>query len=114
MALRTTIDLNAPDKTETTVDVTNTPRGVFSRSRPDPNGPYVYTYTNIGNIKKTVTSTVKTWLANTYAACTTARTSYDGNGSLRISEANPVVKAYTLEISESEETTTITFIPMEE
>jgi len=92
MALRTTIDLNAPDKTETTDDVTSWPRGFYDRE--------TFVFTQKGTFKSTVTHTVKTWVANTLAACNTARGAYAGTGAVRIIEAHPVVKAYTLEISE--------------
>jgi hypothetical protein len=103
MALRTTIDLDAPDKTDIVDDVTTVPRGTLVDG----------VYTDLGMIKRTVTHTVKTWVANTYAACTTARTSYAGTGSVRITEQSPVVKAYTLEISEDSDIV-VTLIPPEE
>ena len=82
MALRTTIDLDAPDVTDRTVDKTAVPRGVLVDGT---------TYTPWGHILTTSTHTVKRWVANTKAACDTAETTYvaaEGTGSIRISIAN--------------------------
>jgi hypothetical protein len=106
MALRSTIDLDAPDVTDRTVDVTAVPRGVLIDGT---------TYTPWGHIVTKATHTVKRWIANTKAACDTAETSYvaaEGTGSLRISIANDVTKAYTLEITETENT--VEFVPVPE
>jgi hypothetical protein len=102
MALRTTIDLDAPDRQEITDDVVTTPRGTFVGE----------VWTETGRIQKTATRTVKTWVANTRAACEAARTAYAGTGSVRITEASPVIKSYLLEISEEE--ITVEFFPEEE
>jgi len=105
MALRTTIDLESPDRTDTTKDITNTPRGTYTTT------PFSFTLRGVLRIE--TTHVVKTWIANTKAACDTAAAAYEGNGSIRITEAHPVIKAYTLEISE-DSGPVATWIPVEE
>jgi len=106
MALRTTIDLDAPDVTDRTVDKTAVPRGGLTSDGG------VWTWETVGHIVTKATHTVNRWVANTKAACDSAETAYvaaAGTGSIRISIANEVTKSYTLENTET--VNTVEFVP---
>jgi len=108
MALRTTINLAAPDVTDRVVDVTAVPRGGLTSDGG------VWTWETVGHIITKATHTVERWVANTKAACDTAETTYvaaAGTGSIRISIENDVTKAYTLEITETENTVEFEPVP---
>lgn len=112
MALKTTINLSTPDKIETKVDVTLSPRGRWKRDASD---PPVWTFTLWGTYRTVRTDTIKTWFACTLSACETAASTYSelgGLGSYAYEETVEALHSYTFMITES--TLTRTFVRAEE
>ena len=104
MALKTTINLSRPDKTETKVDVTLSPRGYWRR---DDSDPPVWTFTPWGTYRSVRTDTIKTWFACTLSACETAASTYSGLGSYAYEETVEALHSYTFMITESALTFTL-------
>ena len=109
MALKTTINLSKPDKIESKVDVTLSPRGYWVK---DDSDPPVWTYTPWGTYRSVRTDTIKTWFACTLSACETAASTYSGLGSYAYEETVEALHSYTFMITES--TLTETFVRAEE
>ena len=95
MALKTTINEATPDKTETKRDRTTLTRGYWSETEPD-----VFSYTNLGFLIRTAIYTIKTWFACTQSACATFDATYEGGGSIEITEVSEVLHAYQLTLTE--------------
>jgi hypothetical protein len=106
MALKTTINLSTPDKIETKVDVTLSPRGRWKR---DDSDPPVWTFTLWGIYRTVRTDTIKTWFACTLSACQAAASTYSGSGlgSYAYEETVEALHSYTFRITESELTRTL-------
>ena len=104
MALKTTINLFTPDKTESKVDVTLSPRGYWVA---DDSNPPVWTFTPFGTFRAVRTDTIKTWFACTLSACQTAASTYSGLGSYAYEETVEALHSYTFMITESELTKTL-------
>ena len=109
MALKTTINLSSPDKVETKVDVTLSPRGYWMH---DDSDPPVWTYTPLGTLRSVRTDTIKTWFACTLSACETAASTYSGLGSYAYEETVEALHSYTFMVTES--TLTETWVRVEE
>ena len=109
MALKTTINLSKPDKIESKVDVTLSPRGYW---KADDSDPPVWTYTHRGTFRTVRTDTIMTWFACTLSACQTAASTYSGPGSYAYEETVEALHSYTFMITES--TLTKTLIRAEE
>ena len=106
MALNSSINLSTPDKTETKVDVTLSPRGYWM---PDDSNPPVWTFTPFGTFRAVRTDTIKTWFACTLSACQTAASTYSGLGSYAYEETVEALHSYTFMITESELTETLVY-----
>ena len=104
MALKTTINLSTPDKIETKVDVTLSPRGRWKRDASDPS---VRTFTLWGTFRTVRTDTIKTWFACTLSACASAAATYNGTGSYAYEETVEALHSYTFRITESVLTETL-------
>jgi hypothetical protein len=104
MALKTTINLAKPDKVETKVDVTLSPRGRWKRDASDPS---VRTFTLWGTFRSVKTDTIKTWFACTLSACQAAASTYSGLGSYAYEETVEALHSYTFMITESTLTKTL-------
>lgn len=97
MALRTTIVAESPDRTEKKYDRSSSRRGYWKAS--EVNGTFVYV--PMGYLNEVQTHTIQTWYANTQAACEAFADAYVGAGSIEIEESSPVVRAYTLRLTET-------------
>ena len=106
MALKTTINLFTPDKTESKVDVTLSPRGTWKL---DDSVPPVWKFTLWGTYRTVTTYTIKTWFACTLSACAAASSAYDGTGSYAYEETVEALHSYTFMITESELTKTLVY-----
>ena len=106
MALKTTINLFTPDKTETKVDVTLSPRGTWEL---DNSVPPVWTFTPWGTYRTVRTDTIKTWFACTLSACAAASAAYSGLGSYAYEETVEALHSYTFMITESTLTKTLVY-----
>ena len=109
MALKTTINLSTPDKIESKVDVTLSPRGYWAA---DDSDPPVWTFTPLGTWRAVRTDTIKTWFACTLSACQTAASTYSGLGSYAYEETVEALHSYTFMVTES--TLTETLVRVEE
>jgi hypothetical protein len=98
MALKSTIDADAPDKVEYQVDRNTKRRGYWAVSTETPG---LKEYIPLGYLIATDKHTIKTWFACTQAACTTFQSTYAGGGSIEVDEVSPVVKAYNLRLTET-------------
>ena len=106
MALNSSINLSTPDKTETKVDVTLSPRGYWMH---DDSDPPVWTFTPWGTYRTVRTDTIKTWFACTLSACAAASAAYSGLGSYAYEETVEALHSYTFMITESELTETLVY-----
>ena len=107
MALKTTINLSTPDKTESKVDVTVGHRDFWKRT-----GENEWTIEPVRQKRRVETQTSKKWFACTLAACEAAATAYvtaDGTGSYAWDETSEIIHAYTFSIVET--TITIALVP---
>jgi len=107
MALKTTINLSAPDKTESKVDVTVGHRGFWKLTGEDE-----WTLEPVGQMRRVETHTIKTWFACTLAACEGAAAAYvaaDGPGSYAYEETSEIIHSYSFSIIET--TITIALLP---
>ena len=99
MALKTTINLSTPDKTESKVDVTVGHRGFWKVSDED-----VWTFQPVGHMRTVESHTIKTWFACTLAACEAAATAYVtayGTGSYAWEETSAIIHSYTFSVIET-------------
>ncbi len=96
MALKTTINLSYPDKTETRVDVTVGARGYWQSD-----GDGGWELVKVGNWRREATDTVQTWFACTLSACETAAAAYSGDGSYSYEETNEIVHSYMFQVIET-------------
>ena len=106
MALKTTINLSTPDKTEKKVDVTVSHRDFWKRT-----GERVWTIEPVRQRRRVETQTIKKWFACTLAACEAAATAYvtaDGTGGYAWEETSEIIHSYTFSIIET--TITIAFL----
>ena len=106
MALKTTINLSTPDKTESKVDVTVGHRHFWKRTEEN-----VWTIESAPRRRSVETQTIKTWFACTLAACEAAATAYvtaDGTGGYAWEETSEIIHSYTFSIIET--TITIAFL----
>ena len=106
MALNSSINLSTPDKTESKVDVTLSPRGYWVA---DDSNPPVWTFTPWGTYRTIRTDTIKTWFACTLSACAAASAAYSGLGSYAYEETVEALHSYTFMITESELTETLVY-----
>jgi len=97
MALKSTIDANAPDKVEYQDDRNTKRRGYWAAGA----SPGLFEFIPLGYLIATDKHTTKTWFACTQAACTTFKSTYVGAGSIEIDEVSPVVKSYNLRLTET-------------
>jgi len=107
MALNSSINLSAPDKTETKVDVTVGHRGVWKLTGEDE-----WTLEPVGQMRRVESNTIKTWFACTLAACEAAANAYvaaEGTGSYAWEETSAIIHAYTFTIIET--TITVALLP---
>ena len=107
MALNDSINLSAPDKTESKVDVTVGHRGYWKLT-----GDNEWTLVPIGRMRRVETHTINTWFACTLAACEAAATAYvtaDGTGSYAWDETSEIIHSYTFSIIET--TITVALVP---
>ena len=107
MALKSSINLSTPDKTESKVDATVGHRGVWKLTGEDE-----WPLEPVGQMRRVETHTIKTWFACTLAACEAAATAYvtaDGTGSYAWEETNEIIHSYTFTIIET--TITIALLP---
>lgn len=96
MALKTTINLDSPDKTEQRNDVTVSPRGRWEWDKDEKKHRYI----TLGVIRVVKEITEKTWFACTLSACYAAAASYSGMGSYLYEESVPVLHSYTFKVIE--------------
>lgn len=107
MALKTTINLSTPDKTETKVDVTVGHRGFWKLT-----GESEWTLVPVGQMRRVESHTIKTWFACTLSACEAAAADYvaaEGTGSYAWEETSEIIHAYTFTITET--TITVALLP---
>ena len=96
MALKNSIDLSLPDKTEKRNDVTASPRGYWKWDRDEGKHSYI----TLGVIRVVKEITEKTWFACTLSACYEAAGTYSGQGSYQYEETVPVLHSYTFKVIE--------------
>lgn len=96
MALKTSINLGSPDKTEKRYDVTVSPRGYWKWDKDEG----MHTYITLGVIRVVKEITEQTWFACTLYACQSAAGSYSGMGSYQYEETVPVLHSYTFKVIE--------------
>ena len=95
MALKNTINEATPDKVETKRDRTTARRGYWSETEPG-----VFSYTTLGYFIRVAIYTIKAWFACTKSACEAFDATYEGGGSIEITEVSEVLHAYQLTLTE--------------
>jgi len=99
MALKSTIDANAPDKIEYAYDRTAKRRGYWA---PDDDNPNRFNFVPQGYLVSTDRHTIKTWFACSLAACEAFIDAYAGGGSIEAPETSPVLKSHNLVLTETQ------------